>query len=85
MQAHFQCIYPASWCAFLLSVISAAVAFRLAASGHLSSSYLRDYDPTYQGWHDLRQPEPDDLLLILYPSKEGLRDRHLSLLQNAQK
>ena len=50
MRARFRRIYPAYWCAFLLSVILAAVAYHLAASGHLASSYLRDHDPLHQGW-----------------------------------
>lgn len=50
MRARFQRIYPAYWCAFLLSMILAAVAFHLAASGHLQNSYLRDHDPMHQGW-----------------------------------
>ncbi len=50
MRARFRRIYPAYWCAFLLSVVLAAIASRLAASGHLPNSYLRDHDPLHQGW-----------------------------------
>jgi len=50
MQARFRRIYPAYWCAFLLSAVLAAAAALLVASGHLQSSYLKDHDPLTEGW-----------------------------------
>lgn len=50
MRARFGRIYPAYWCAFLLSAVLAVATVWLVASGHLQNSYLKDHNPLTLGW-----------------------------------